>query len=311
MKPWEIAERLVADQDDLLLKIPDNDPFWIGASYAIDPFVGQIVKLPLRDPPIHGRGLPAEIFDKIVEQILNGNLHGDQLVMMIENLSKACTPEEWALWYKLILKGDLILPIGLSTWNKYAPHRIQPPSFNKPKAFILSNYSQLPQRFFIQPVYDGFCWWFVNTMEDVFEIRGYDAEVARIKDAVIEEKMVVLGRQHRLDVVIIGYREGHLFLVEDLLTRNQFTKEGMTPPLEKRLLAAASLGLPLVQMSDEFNNQEPSETFWRELALIHDQGYKSVMFRDLDGRYPFRDQSDYKVSNKEFAKMIRERGKAA
>jgi hypothetical protein len=304
MHPWEIVQSLEDKPEEVLSSLKPDDPFWTGASYAIDPFVGIIVRLPLRNPPVFGRGVPSPIFDKIAKQIISGNVRGDELVRVIEAFSRACTRDEWVSWYLPILRGELVLPISLTLYNKYAPHRIQPPALNKPKPISLD---ACPARFFVQPQYDGLCFWFVNTKDEPTDIRGYDDSIRRVRNLFIEQNLARMGNNHNLDIVITGYMTDREFLVEDLLTRDQFTRETITPSLERRLLAATQLGLPLVQMSDEFSGKgRLPETFWQELRLIQQQGYKTVLIRDLDGKYPFREQADGVIQRNKFAKLIRE-----
>src|SRR4051812_37147727 len=101
----------------------------------MDPFVGIIVRLPMRrDPTEFGQGLKPPVFDKIVKAILDNQITGDKLVHTIEALSKTCQEDEWLFWYKRILQGELDVPIDLATFNQYCPDQFQipPPTLNIP-----------------------------------------------------------------------------------------------------------------------------------------------------------------------------------
>lgn len=306
MKPWEILDRLSQEDPEVALKsLKPDDPFWLGASYAIDPFVGMIVRRPMWDPRSYGEGVSLDLFEKIAKAILDGKLVGDQLAIILERFSRAATEPEWTRWYRPILKGELILPFGLDLYNKYAPERLQPPALNKPKAVALE--AKKPDRYFVQPLYEGFVFWLVQSKTEPIEVRGYDGSIRRISHSGVEARLGELAHKTPMDIVLTGFLNGDEYLVEDLLTRDQFTRESAVTSLKDRLMAAVRLGLPVVQMSDEFSGKDlPSAQFWKELHLINQQGFKSVVFRDLDGKYPFRVQADTKLSPAKFAKAIKE-----
>lgn len=302
MQPWEILDSLGDEPESVLKTLGQDDPFWFGASYAVDPFVGMIVRLTLSNPRHYGGGVSGAVFDKLVQVILAGELRGDQLALMVERFSTACTEPEWTRWYRPIFEGDLVLPFGLDLFNKYAGERIGSPALNKPRS--VDPAGALAKRFFIQPAYPVSCFWLVNSEATPIEVRGYDEQVRRIKHASTEDLLVELARQRPMDVVLFGYLDDQ-FLVEDILTRDQFTRESVAYPLQRRLLAAAKLGLPLVQMSDELTGLD--EAFWNELGLIFEQGYKGALIRDLDASYPFQVQPDIKVTASRFGKLVKAR----
>jgi len=291
MTPWEVVELLACeDQEHILASLGADHPFWIGASYAIDPFVGIICRLPLRNPRQYGNGIQPAIFDKVVRYILDGSLTGDSLVMAIEQLSMHSQEAEWTRWYKPILKGELNLRLPLDLFNRYVPDefRIPPPAINQPKPVTSEN---LPKRFVITPDYGERTFWLINSKIEPIEISAYDAQVKRYENLRAVANMVDFARRHEVDIVLIGFMQGDDFLAEDVLTRDQFTQESGAQPLHHRLTGLVKLGLPLVQMTDVLTPEQP-ESFYHELNLIFEQRYPGAIVRDLDAHYPFRIQSD-------------------
>jgi hypothetical protein len=124
-----------------------------------------------------------------------------------------------------------------------------------------------------------------------------------LHDQQIEKALTEIGKTHPMDVVVFGYL-GESFVVDDLLMREQYTRESSPFPLERRLEAANRLGLPLVQRSDMLTATQMTE-FKKELGLIFEQKYRSALLRDLDGLYPFRTQCDWKLSAKSWSKQVK------
>jgi hypothetical protein len=300
MKPWEIAEHLTAaiDPEVVLKELKQTDPFWIGASYAVDPFVGVIYKLPLTDPRHHEQGLHPDMFDRVVRAILSGEIRGDRLAQTIEMVSRACTNDEWVRWYRPILEGKLDLKLPLALFNKYAPIPIAPPALNKPRTLTPAGTADV-KPFFLQPAYDGRCFWLLDSRTALIDVRGYDEKIVRVRDPNIEKSLLELGKAKPVDVVIFGYLGGN-FVVDDLVTRDQFSRESSVYPLRQRLEAAERLGLPLVQRSETMTVFD--DTFMKELGLIFEQKFKAALVRDLDAPYPFRTQPDWKLSTKSWIK---------
>jgi len=305
MEPWEIAERLTAatDQEIILKEIAPIHPFWIGATYAVDPFVGRIFKLPLTDPPRYERGLSAELFDRVVQAILTGELRGDRLAGAIEAMSRACTYEQWNKWYRPILEGNCDLRVPLDLFNKYAPIQVGLPALSRPKALTPASLEKtsLPAEFFLQPAYENRCFWLLDSRTALIEVRGYADTGLRLRDPQIEKSLIELGKQKPVDVVILGYF-GDGLVVDDLVTREHFTREYVPFPLRQRLEAARTLGLPLVQRSDVLT--EFGEPFLKELGLIFDQRFRGALLRDLAATYPFQVQCDWKLTTKSWLKQV-------
>jgi hypothetical protein len=303
MKAWEIAEKIIAGNDPhpLLNNLPPDHEFWIGASYSVDPFVGVIYRLPIRDPHRFQGGLTPEMFDYVVKSILNGDLKGDRLAMAIEKLSQACTEASWTRWYRPILQGTLDLHMPLALFNKYAPVGIAPPALSKPKVLTPKNIEGLTGEFFLQPACEDRTFWLLDSTTTLIDVRGYDENIRRVHDPQIEANLIELGRTKPVDLVIIGYL-GESFVIDDLVTRDQFTRETCVFPLRQRLEAADRLGLPLVQRSNVLT--EFTGEFSAELGLLFEQRYTGALLRDLNGLYPFRVQCDWKLSAKTWSKEI-------
>lgn len=306
MEPWQIAEQLGAttNQDKILQELKPDDPFWVGASYAVDPFVGIIYKLPLNDPRRHERGLAPDMFDRVARLILAGELTGVRLAAAVETLSKACTAEQWRLWYRPILEGKMDLKMPLATFNKHAPVAITPPSLGKPKTLTPAATHTPSAEYILQPDYDNRCYWFLDSRTALIEIRGYDAEHKRIHDRNIEASFLELGKKKPMDVVIFGYLNVGL-AVDDLMRREHFTSESCPYPLQQRLDIAAKLGLPMAQQSEVLRPEMMAE-FMGELGMIYEQKYSSALIRDLGGMYPFRVQVDWKLNARSWTKEIEE-----
>lgn len=292
MTPWELVERIKADGEAVLAELRPDDPFWVGASYAIDPFVGVIVQLPLNDPPIFGHGIDPQIFDKLARSILNSDLKGDPLVMVLEKFSRSCRPEEWTRWYRPIFEGRLDLGISLAAFNQNCPDacRVPPPALNQPRP--IDTLDDLPERFVLQPFYPyERCFWMLNSKLSPPEISGYDQEVRRLQNPEVEAVLAEFAKTTPVDVVLTGFLAPDAFLVEDILTRDQFTRESGVHPLAYRLGALTKLRLRMVQVTDQLtrNNLDP---FYRELNLLFEQRFEGAIVRDLDAHYPFRVQSD-------------------
>ncbi len=298
MKPYEIANHLSSSNspEDLLGSLKQDDHFWGSASLAIDPFVGVIVRLPLRrNPTEYGDGLDPKIFEKVVKLILDGELTGDRLAVSIELLSKSCQEDEWLFWYKPILKGEMDIPISLEIFNKFCPleYQVPPPILNKPKAIV--SMADLPRKFIIQPEYPfKYVFWFIDSMHQAIEIRCYDSDIRRVRDSRVAEILAEFARSKSLDIVLMGYMTEGSFIASDILSRDQFTRETGIASLENRLAVLDKFGIPIVQNSPVLTSQ--GDEFFKELNLIFEQGYKGAMIRDIDGNYPFRVQCDLAVS---------------
>lgn len=298
MKPWEIVERIstIKNHAEILKSLSENDPFWVGASYAIDPFVGMIVRLPLKRNPInYGMGVHPSTFDKIVKAILSGELTGDKLVLTIEALSRACQEDEWVLWYKKILQGELDIPVNFLEFNKYCPdnYKIPLPALNKPKN--ITSIKDFPKRFFLQPLFPfNKAFWFIDSKCHPIEIRGYDTNIHRIRDSVVEKLLADFGRLGPIDIVLFGYMTNGSFMSDDILTRDNFTSETGIYQLYKRLNILQKLGIPITEHSPIITIDK-MDMFFQELDLIFQQGFKGAILRDADGYYPFRKQCDFLI----------------
>lgn len=306
MEPWDIAEQLRAatNQGQILKDLTPDDPFWIGASYAVDPFVGIIYKLPLADPRRYERGLLPEMFDRVARLILAGELSGARLAAAVEALSRGCTQEQWKLWYRPILEGKMDLRLPLAVFNKHAPVAILPPALSKPKPLTTAATHTPTSEYIIQPAYDNRCMWFVDSRTALIEVRGYDSDFRQIHDPNIDTTFRELGKKKPMDVVIFGYLNQGL-VVDDLMRREHFTSESCLFPLRQRLDIADKLGLPMAQQSDVLRPGMMSE-FMQELGMVYEQKYAAALIRDLDGMYPFREQTDLKLSAKYWIKEIEE-----
>lgn len=298
MTPWEIVEHLANSDkpDEILSTLSEGDPFWIGASYAIDPFVGIIVRLPLRrDPNQYGAGVNPITFDKLAKSIIDGHLTGDKLILTVEALSRACREDEWVFWYKRILQGDMDIPVSLEIFNKFCPdnYRIPPPALSKPKGLL--SITDIPKRFCLQPIYPfERVFWLIDSRHQPMEIRCYNSSIRRVRDLDVEELIAAFGMSKPMDIVLMGYMTRGGFIADDILTREQFTAEAGGFPLHKRLAGLNHFGIPLAQVSPPINSSD-TDGFYKELGLILEQGYKGAILRDLDANYPFHKQPDFTI----------------
>jgi hypothetical protein len=294
LTPWEIVECLHATENplEILGSLDQADPFWCGASYAIDPFVGIIVRLPLRrDPQQYGNGIHPETFERLVKPILDGQLTGDRLVMGIEALSKYCREDEWVLWYKRILQGEMSIPICLDDFNEFCPdqYKIRPVRLHKPKN--ISSLSDLPSRFFIQPLYPTpRVFWMIDSTHTPIEIRCYDEKLRRVHNVEVEESLIEMARKQPMNIVLFGHMGQRGFIADDILTHDQFAQERGAPLLYRRLMGLAQLGIQTAQMSPLITPQT-IDRFYKEFDLVLQQGFVGVIIRDLEGYYPFREKS--------------------
>lgn len=297
MSPWEIVEHLHSvDPSEIFGKLDPSDPFWVGASYAMDPFVGTICRIPIsKDPPRYGPGLKVKFFEEIVDAVIAGKLTGDDLAKAVEAISKTCQAEEWLYWYKPILQGTMEIPVTPDQFNEYCPEKysIRPVKLHKPKP--ISSLSDLPERFFMQPEYPTErVFWMIDSRQEPIEIRCYDSKMRRVKNQDVEDSFIEMAQRHPVNIVIFGHLGSRGFLIDDVLTREQFAQEGGAQLLHKRLIAAAALGVQPVQMSS-LMTPKAMDKFYKELDLLLQQGFPAVVIRDLDGHYPFRVNQDVLV----------------
>lgn len=297
MNPWEILFNIHSSQDQasMLKNLGQDDPFWL-ISYAIDPFIGTIVTLPLRNPHVYGNGVDSRIFNKLVKFILDGKLIGDQLVLALEQFSGCCSKNEWECWYRPILEGNLSVRISLEVFNSCCPDvelRIPPPPVGGYKPIKSTDDIIFPC--VIQPLYQGIkTFWFINTKIQNIEIRGYTNDVIRYNNTVIETTLLSSFKKP-LDIVLFGTIVNNTLIIEDMLTRDQFTQESGAPVLKQRLVwlnSLQDLGCEITQYSEELDK----DSFYKEFNLILEQGYKGIVVRSSNSHYPFRIQSDISVS---------------
>jgi hypothetical protein len=296
MKPWEILFQLksTAHPEEILENLEYNDPFWL-ISYAIDPFILPLVKLPLGNPNKYGLGVDPVLFLKLAKFILNGSLFGNQLVLALERFSHSCTKTEWEEWYRPILEGNIDIKLPLELFNRFCPDEfgLHVLSTNKPR--ILKKMTDLPDTFIIQPIYEGIeTVWFVNGKGKKTEIRGYTCDGVKYHNAAITEHIYRFYK-NSLSVVLFGTVEHDTLIIEDIVTRDQFEQEAGALVFRDRLKSLSSLNYSNCEIA-QFSTEININVLYKEFNLILEQGYKGILVRNPNAHYPFRIQADISIT---------------
>ena len=94
-----------------------NDDFFQGVKLALD----SLISFGVKQVPVHGgpdgQGLPSAVFFKLVEQLQNRELTGNDARNAIELCLKTATRAEWNNWYRRILIKDLRCGVSEKTVN--------------------------------------------------------------------------------------------------------------------------------------------------------------------------------------------------
>ena len=124
LKPWEVVAELEADNSRLTKeKIVSreaeagNAEFFKGARWALDSMITFGVKQ-VEEKSDDGRGITAERFWEIAEQLAKRELTGNAAQVAINYLRMHATQEEWNGWYRRILIKDLRCGTSEKTINK-------------------------------------------------------------------------------------------------------------------------------------------------------------------------------------------------
>jgi len=123
-KPWDVITALESDNSriakETLIKQEagsKNDDFFQGVKLALD----SLISFGVKQVPVHGgpdgQGLPSAVFFKLVEQLQNRELTGNDARNAIELCLKTATRAEWNNWYRRILIKDLRCGVSEKTVN--------------------------------------------------------------------------------------------------------------------------------------------------------------------------------------------------
>lgn len=306
MRPWEIQSALstAEDKESILRRVPKDDPFWIGASFIMDPFVGIPVRMTMVDPPAYGTGLPVAALDKLMAAILQKRLSAESLVVALEKVSRACTEREWTLWVKPILTGTAVLPLDPGLFNKYAPGDCHLPPFPISEPKPVASMRGLPDIVVLEPVVASkrAIWFFEDDGRQTYA-RTYGVDGSPM------ERHVLQGTVEGLSGTVVDvYDENDLLIVRDLLTIDQLRSQSATATFGRRrkLLSDfahalnARFDLPFVspEPAVEFNTRNQFTAMTEEIDLLLQRGFSAIVLRDVNAQYGYRQRGDYLVQPK-------------
>lgn len=136
MEPWKIISQIEATSsrtnkekilESVFLYTPEDEQFWLGCRFALDPLVTFGVK---QIPAHSGNQPPADSniswddFETLCWQLQYRMITGSQARDRVQNFANLCTPEQWNYWYRRILIKDLRCGISEKTVNKVAPNTV-------------------------------------------------------------------------------------------------------------------------------------------------------------------------------------------
>lgn len=126
LKPWEVIAELEADNSRLAKEVivkreaeAGNDELFRGFRAAYDAMVTFGVKK-VEEKSGDGKGITAEAFWKIADQLSVRSLTGNDAQVAINYLRMNATEAEWNLWYRRILIKDMRCGTSETTINKVA-----------------------------------------------------------------------------------------------------------------------------------------------------------------------------------------------
>jgi DNA ligase-1 len=107
-----VKEQIVRNEADA-----GNEEFFRGCRAALDPMITYGVKQ-VPEKSGDGRGLKAETFWRIAQELAERRLTGNQAQVNINSLRLQATEQEWNGWYRRILIKDLRCGLSEKTINK-------------------------------------------------------------------------------------------------------------------------------------------------------------------------------------------------
>ena len=134
-KPWEVVAELESDNSRLAKEAivrresdAGNDELFRGFRAAYDAMVTFGVKK-VEEKSGAGRGITAEAFWQVADQLANRSLTGNAALTAVNYLRMNATEEQWNGWYRRILIKDMRCGTSDSTINKHADKRYHVPVF--------------------------------------------------------------------------------------------------------------------------------------------------------------------------------------
>lgn len=292
MYPWKILERInnTENKAEILSSIKEDDPFWL-LSFALNPFIDKIVKLPMRDPLSYGISMDHHIFVKLVNSIINEELTGDNLVLTIEKFSQYCSMEEWQLWYRKILDNTIECNISIELFNQYAPleFKVRILTFNYPT--LIKSENDIPKNIIISPYYEGKkILYFINTKDHPEFIRGYTIDGIKYINIELENYINQILKK-RVNIVIIGTLFNNEYILEDCIDYQQYYQELSTDIFSSRvewLKILFTMGFEIAEFIPISNIQDLGIEYYTMIR----QGYNGMVIHDAKATYPFHIKPD-------------------
>ena len=125
-KPWEVIADLESDNSRLFKEgviyqeaVAGNDELFKGFRYAYDAMITFGVKK-VDDKTGDGRGITADAFWKVADQLARRELTGNAALTAVNYLRMNATEAEWNGWYRRILIKDMRCGTSDTTINKMA-----------------------------------------------------------------------------------------------------------------------------------------------------------------------------------------------
>jgi DNA ligase-1 len=135
MQPWEVIAELEADNSRLAKEAvirresqDNNDELFRGFRAAYDAMITFGVKK-VDEKQGNGKGITADGFWKIAEQLQNRTLTGNAAITAVNFLRMNATELQWNKWYRRILIKDMRCGTSDSTINKHADPKYHVPVF--------------------------------------------------------------------------------------------------------------------------------------------------------------------------------------
>jgi hypothetical protein len=274
---------------ETIQEINPSNEFWRGAKLPLDPSARLPYRFTLRDPPAYGKGAPAGIFERIYAAMVSRTFSEEQAALAIGKFSHTCTEREWTLWYRRLLEGKEI--ISREVFQEHAPLEFRFPALRIYDPPVVKSPSDLPQKFFIEPVYEGPRVLFFVSKESV---KGFYYDGSSFEMEAHEDDFTIL-RDHpstRAGVVLDMIQEDEQTLIlRDVLTIEQFNTGGKTQDYEKRRSLMESFFYKVLEENTE--SFELGESYLAsgyndaliQINLLIEQGFEQFHLRDAYGAY--------------------------
>jgi DNA ligase-1 len=124
LKPWEVIAELNTDNSRLFKESviareaqANNTEFFRGCRAALDSMITYGIRQ-VEPKTGNGRGLAAEQFWKVDEQLAQRRITGNEAITAVNFMRMNATEDEWNHWYRLILIKDLRCGVSEKTINK-------------------------------------------------------------------------------------------------------------------------------------------------------------------------------------------------